>query len=369
MPVDDYYSLIGVSPDADRDTIRDAYRARRSELDDSEQGRSSAARLNRAWNVLSDAAQRARYDDELATAKADDDVIVPELVGATRASSNGKGNTSPRATARTRGGRQRPERPVRQPIAQEIEVNGVPLASNRDRAFAVATDAILCILLLVVGVQFVAQKLAEGKTDSSVPVVVKTLPVKVPAGEKPCYTNVKVNRVITDYLDEIQKSLDKCDQKNIDKYIKLRDDAKTKAQSAAYDKKKKAWEKAFDDDTKEQTKVQHTLDGVGRVTLFGAGVITFLLFAVPSALTGRTLGKALRKIRLMKEDAVTPAGWRTSVVRYGAVIGFIVVAGVFLGQYAQLAWIVAIFGVTSFSRNAKRQGWHDRIAHTVVIAG
>ena len=56
MPVDDYYSLIGVSPDADRDTIRDAYRARRSELDDSEQGRSSAAKLNRAWNVLSDSA-------------------------------------------------------------------------------------------------------------------------------------------------------------------------------------------------------------------------------------------------------------------------------------------------------------------------
>src|SRR3954465_7496867 len=121
MPVDDYYSLFGVSPDADRDTIRDAYRARRGELDDSEEARSTKARLNRAWNVLSDAAQRARYDDQLAVAKADDDVIVPELVGATRASSNGKGTTSPRAT-RTRGGRERPERPVRRPIAQDIEV-------------------------------------------------------------------------------------------------------------------------------------------------------------------------------------------------------------------------------------------------------
>src|SRR5947207_2608921 len=74
MPVDDYYSLIGVSPDADRDTIRDAYRSRRSELDDSEQGRTSAAQLNRAWNVLSDGAQRARYDDQLAAARADEDV-------------------------------------------------------------------------------------------------------------------------------------------------------------------------------------------------------------------------------------------------------------------------------------------------------
>jgi len=51
------------------------------------------------------------------------------------------------------------------------------------------------------------------------------------------------------------------------------------------------------------------------------------------------------------------------------VFGFIVLAGVFLGQLAQLAWIVAIFGVTSFSRNPKRQGWHDRAAHTVVVQG
>src|SRR5438094_442052 len=103
MPVDDYYSLIGVSSDADRTTIRDAYRARRSELDDSEHGRASAAMLNRAWNVLSDDAQRAKYDDQLAAAKADDDVVVPELVGATRVSSNGSA-TPARGSARTRAG-------------------------------------------------------------------------------------------------------------------------------------------------------------------------------------------------------------------------------------------------------------------------
>src|SRR5262245_40203630 len=131
MPVDDYYSLIGVSADADRDTIRDAYRARRSELDDSEQGRASAAMLNRAWNVLSDSSQRARYDDQLAEAKADDDVIIPELVGATRASSNGRGGAT-RPPPRGRGAQARGDRPTRQPIVQETEINGVPLASNRD---------------------------------------------------------------------------------------------------------------------------------------------------------------------------------------------------------------------------------------------
>ena len=44
-----------ISPDADRNTIREAYRARRAELGDDENGRAQAARLNRAWNVLSDA--------------------------------------------------------------------------------------------------------------------------------------------------------------------------------------------------------------------------------------------------------------------------------------------------------------------------
>jgi hypothetical protein len=366
MPVDDYYSLIGVSPDADRDTIRDAYRSRRSELDDSEGGRSSAAKLNRAWNVLSDSAQRAKYDDQLAEAKADDDVVVPELVGATRASSNGRGSSGTSTRGSARGGRERPERARREPIPQTAEINGITLASNRDRAFSLVTDAILCVLILVVGVSFLAGKLSDGRTDKSIPPKLTYIDVK--HGNKTVNDNTE--KQINKYVDDLQDKLDNQDQANIDKYIKLRDAKGTSAaDKKKYNDDKTHWQNVFDADQKAQTKARDLLDPIGRGVLFGAGVLALLVFVVPAALTGRTLGKALRKTRLMKEDAVTPAGWQASFVRYGVIIGFIVLAGVFLGQFAQIAWIVAIFGVTSFSRNAKRQGWHDRIAHTVVVEG
>ncbi len=314
---------------------------------------------------MSDTAQRARYDDQLAEAKADDDVIVPELVGATRASSNGRGGTT-RTPPRGRGGRERPERQPRQPIMQAAEINGVPLASNKDRGFSLVIDALIAVLILVLGVSFVAQSLSNGKTDKSVPQTVSYTDVK--HGGKTVTDNTK--KQINNYINDLQDKLDNQDQANIDKYIKLRD---AKGVSAAdkknYNDLKTHWEKQFDKDTTEQNRARSLLDPIGRGVLAGAGVLALLVFAVPSALTGRTAGKAIRKIRLMHEDAVTPAGWKASFIRYGVIIGFIVLAGVFLGQLAQIAWIVAIFGVTSFSRNPKRQGWHDRLAHTVVVQG
>jgi uncharacterized RDD family membrane protein YckC len=72
---DTHYELLGVEPDASKEEIRSAYRARLDELRDqvekgrSDQARNGArdetARLNAAWQVLSDPFQRQRYDAEL----------------------------------------------------------------------------------------------------------------------------------------------------------------------------------------------------------------------------------------------------------------------------------------------------------------
>src|SRR5579862_6026920 len=67
--MDDYYELLDVAPDSERNDIRVAYRAKRDALqadDDGGQNRAKVAELNRAWNVLSDPAQRERYDERLA---------------------------------------------------------------------------------------------------------------------------------------------------------------------------------------------------------------------------------------------------------------------------------------------------------------
>ena len=71
--MDDYYSLLGIDADASVDDIRGAYRVRKDGLDTaSEAGRADAAKLNKAWNVLSDPYQRGRYDEQR-TAAADSD--------------------------------------------------------------------------------------------------------------------------------------------------------------------------------------------------------------------------------------------------------------------------------------------------------
>ena len=70
-----HYELLGVESDASKDDIRSAYRERLEELRGKvEKGRSDqlrngareeTARLNTAWQVLSDPFQRQRYDTEL----------------------------------------------------------------------------------------------------------------------------------------------------------------------------------------------------------------------------------------------------------------------------------------------------------------
>ena len=60
---DDFYALLGVDSDAPTGDIRSAYRDKKAALGD--QGdKTATARLNKAWNVLSDPYQRGRYDEQ-----------------------------------------------------------------------------------------------------------------------------------------------------------------------------------------------------------------------------------------------------------------------------------------------------------------
>lgn len=333
MSTDDYYTLIGVSPDADRDTIRDAYRERRGQAKDD----GVRSRLNRAWNVLSDPTQRARYDDQLATARAGgvdggdgDEVVVPEVVGRANGRARAGGRGRARAAARP---------PARRVAAQETEVNGVPLATNRDRIMALLLDGFIAMLLLIVGAQFLALRVAE----SQKPEVVD-----------------KVNA----YSDQLKSLKDQ-----VDAAKKRKTDATSAAAKRTFDQQQRAAQARYDAKLEQQQKEQAKLTGIVNGTLVAAGVAALAVFAIPTALTGRSPGKALRKIRLVRDDGVTPVGWTGALTHYGAVLGFIVIAGVTLRLYAQLAWIVAVWGVSSFARHPKRQGWDNRISKTVVVQG
>src|SRR5262245_12201797 len=73
---ENHYEVLGVDPDASRDQLRDAYRARVDELTAArdrkgitesqlESNRDEVARVRTAWNVLSDPFQRQRYDAQV----------------------------------------------------------------------------------------------------------------------------------------------------------------------------------------------------------------------------------------------------------------------------------------------------------------
>jgi uncharacterized RDD family membrane protein YckC len=128
-----HYELLGVEPDATKDEIRSAYRERLEDLrakvekGRSDQARNGArdetARLNAAWQVLSDPFQRQRYDAELsvgADAEVGEEIEDEEEEETAPVPARRRGLFEPR----TRDERGRPQRrePVGVPAAEAAPV-------------------------------------------------------------------------------------------------------------------------------------------------------------------------------------------------------------------------------------------------------
>jgi uncharacterized RDD family membrane protein YckC len=85
------------------------------------------------------------------------------------------------------------------------------------------------------------------------------------------------------------------------------------------------------------------------VVALGLFALNFVFLA---AKTGQTLGKRILGIRIVRENGM-PFGLGGAVLRHVAGY-FLSAAGAFLG----FAWILW---------DRKQQGWHDKLAHTVVV--
>lgn len=138
-----HYELLGVGPDASKEEIRSAYRARLEELRDrvekgrSDQARNGArdetARLNAAWQVLSDPFQRQRYDAEITVgADAEEEEKIEEEEEAAPVPARRRGLFEPRE----RDARGRPQR--RDPVG----VPGAEAAPVGRRLAAVGVDLV-----------------------------------------------------------------------------------------------------------------------------------------------------------------------------------------------------------------------------------
>jgi curved DNA-binding protein CbpA len=337
--MDDYYSLLGIDADATVDDIRGAYRVRKDGLDTgSEAGRADAVKLNKAWNVLSDPYQRGRYDEQRTTAAeegtldADADEAAP--------SANGSGTKGLRASAKN--SRQERQRSVREARAARMKKPTITLPAGtafptpRRRIVAMVIDLGVLILLFSAS-QMLMLSLEKSQHRTAYDARQELVNHKIPDAQK-------------------QTS---ADNKQLD--------AATKANNASdiktY-KDKVAADKATESDLNKQLdSLDSTMSDVVQETTIGFFVIGFLYLVLPSALTGRTLGKRLQKIRVVREDG-SRLGLQ-AVVRYGMIVVATYALSSILGP---IGAAIVLFGVTMWMRNPNMQGLHDRFAHTIVVS-
>jgi hypothetical protein len=94
--------------------------------------------------------------------------------------------------------------------------------------------------------------------------------------------------------------------------------------------------------------------------------IGLLYLAIPTALTGRTLGKWRQRLKVVRDNG-DPVGWSGAFLRWGPVVG-LTFALMYLLQGSPLGAVIVLFLVTLWIRNVNHQGLHDRIAHTIVVS-
>lgn len=364
---DNYYEELGVDPGASRDEIRDAHRTRISELEAArgkkgvsdaqmQANRVETARVRSAWNVLSDPFQRKRYDEKLATPSAenggvelvdeegdgDGDEPTTQLTGWRKlmapapAAGGGKG----------KGGKTPAKRPLPEPTVQLPA--GMQLAEPRARSMALLFDFTI-LFVLYIGVNLFLPGLIQ-----------------------------------SDYKD-ISKQIDKVNtvhdaQVSIDDATSSLKSAKTNADKASAEKDRNSarrdFKKAAKDahsagvastphDAKTLQKQADKLSAKIRTTQLITVLIVIvasLLYLVPmTAITGRTWGMRNRRLKVVRVDG-SPVGW------YAAFTRFLIPVLIGLAIPPPIGPVLG-FGLVLWGyRDRNRQGVHDKLARTLVVA-
>lgn len=352
--MDDYYRILDVSPDAQREEIKVAYRARRSDLDarDTDAARAEASRLNRAWNVLSDPTQRERYDGRLARARAEGDAEIDDgdsdRPGAGSLVASGRGDSVERP--RRRRLFEKPDRDAA-PQRPTIEIPaGMQFADSRSRLWAMGIDFVGLALIFVAVLMFIAPAAQEQRY----PKQYDQLSVL-----KDDYDSAQVD------AEKAAKTADVAEAAADKAKAAKADDASVKAAAAKKDRAKSdAANREVDRLKKESDRVWGEVRGFAFLLSEGAFLLALLYLVVPSAREGQTLGKRLRGVRAVRETGAR-LGWSGALVRYGLIIFPLNALWFMVGP---LALALVLFFVLGWMRHPNRQGMHDRIAKTIVVA-
>jgi hypothetical protein len=337
--MDDYYELLGVGSDASVDEIRAAYRERKAALDAAGDAtaKTDAARLNRAWNVLSDPYQRGRYDQRLAQrgdgegdeGDHDDDEEAGKHVGRNGARA-------------ARGGDRAAPRAARAPLPPPTITppRGTRWPVPKQRVIAMTID--LGVLLVLVMVSSFAVVPAVARAQK--PEVVDRI------------------EVLNDQIDEATEAKDAA-KRELDaaKDASPPDQAEIDAKQRVYDGAKQREEDLVEEVNDEGEK----LFGLSIAVMGGAFLAGLAYLVVPSALTGRTLGKRAQRIKVVREDG-EPLRLADALKRYGPLVAVSYV--LLITPIGLIGAALVLIGVLRWMRNQNFQGLHDRFAHTIIVA-
>jgi curved DNA-binding protein CbpA len=296
----------------------------------SDSAKAEAARVNRAWNVLSDPYQRGRYDEQLATARLDGD-------GDGDVGGNGEVETETRPARRRlfepkpragQAARPAPERTIPVPA-------GMAVAPRRARVLAMVFD-LTVIILIVLTCQFIGASVIEDQYPDQT--------ARIEA----------IDKQIEDLDQEADDAGDRADQ--------LEEDGDDTGAQAARDEQD-AKRDEIEELENERTDLQGEMFGANVAVLLISVAIGLLYLVPSSAISGQTLGKRLRGVRAVRVDG-SRLGWSAALVRYGVPALVTVMLTYIVGP---LALVLTLFGVLAWMRNPNEQGLHDRLAKTIVV--
>ncbi len=326
---DDYYSLLGVKPSAEAADIKAAYRDKKAALD-AKGDKGGVASLNKAWNTLSDPYQRGRYDagrDYEAESDSDadgDDVDVTS-------------DDTPPARRRFFEPAPKRDRNAPKPLPTVDVPEGYALPEPRRRVTAMVID-LMILLVVFVGSQYAASEYNKSNHKA------------------------EVDRVsaIDDELNDLNDDKNELEDEVED--LEAEDPVPTEQVDATNDGID-ALDDKIDDLEEERSDVTSDLSPAYQLAYTGAFAFGFLFLVVPSALTGRTLGKKLRDLKVVRMDG-SPLGITGALFRYG----ILVVGAYVLSLLLPLLGVaIVLFIVLGWMRNPNQQGMHDRTSKTLVV--
>ncbi len=347
--MDDYYELLGVDVDAPVGDIRTAYRDKKAAVANqgTEQAKSDAAALNKAWNVLSDPYQRGRYDEQRGNAndaaESDDDYDADDAddaapVPARRRPAKTKSRTTPRET-----------RATAKPTI--VLPAGMAFSTVRARRIAMFIDlGLLFVLFLASQFLMVSVEKSEHpavyKDVSTVDKLISTAQSKTNAANKAksgpdkTYTNLVKTKGAN--VPDTQAAL---------------------AAKKPFDAAATAAKNAQNVLNTRLSKDESDLAPISNLVSGGFFLVSLLVLLLPSLFGGATIGKREQKIRVVRLDG-SPERVGDLFRRYAVLVFAAYVLTSFLRS--PVGAVIVVF-IAAMTRNPNTQALHDRFAKTLVV--